>query len=671
MIGTVVGVILGLPLLALPVLFAPRAPIMRHLVHVSCLAISLFLAGSGIFHVLRGGEGAQAFLTLPIGLPWLEAHFRLDALAAFFLVVINLGAAAASLFAIGYVEHLPHPARVVPLFPLFICGMNLVLLADDAFVFLVSWEFMSGASWLLVLADHEEEENRHAAYVYIIMAAFGTLCLLPAFGVMAGAAGDYAFSSMRTVKLPEWQTILVAVLILFGAGSKAGLVPLHAWLPLAHPAAPSHISAMMSGVMTKVAIFALIRVLFDLLRAVPWWWGTVLMVLGAITAVVGILYAMMQTDIKKLLAYSTVENIGLIVIAIGLALAFKGGELYSLAALALIAALYHCLNHAVFKSLLFMGAGAVIGATGERNIEKLGGLIHRMPLTATAFLIGAASIAALPPLNGFVSEWLILQSLFKGPAMPQWAMKFSAPVVGALMALSAALAAACFVRLFGVVFLGRPRSMVAATAIDVDQAQRAALLILAGICILLGILPVMMSTMLANVAQSLTSVVLQTSAEQGWPWLTPVSEVRGSYSGTVLVVSLLILSFTTLGLIRLFGTTALRRADAWDCGHVEDNPASQYSASSFAQPFRRVYGSTVFAAREEVDMPTPDEARPARFELHMIDPIWKWLYVPIWRSVTWITEHFNQLQTVTVRRYLLLMFITLVAMLILVAARRV
>lgn len=671
MIGTVVGVVLALPLLALPVMLAPRAPLARHFVHVACLAISLFLAGAGILHVLYGGDGAQPILTLPIGLPWLKAHFRLDQLSAFFLVVINLGVAAASLFAISYVEHLPHPARVVPLYPLFICGMNLVLLADDAFVFLVSWEFMSGASWLLVLADHEEEENRKAAYVYIIMAAFGTLCLLPAFGIMAGAAGDYAFSSMRVSKLAEWQTIMVAILVLLGAGSKAGLVPLHAWLPLAHPAAPSHISALMSGVMTKVAIFALIRVLFDLLREVPWWWGTILMVLGAITAVIGILYAMMQTDIKRLLAYSTVENIGLIIIAIGLAVAFKGGDLHSLAALALIAALYHCLNHAVFKSLLFMGAGAVIGATGERNIEKLGGLIHRMPLTAAVFLIGAASISALPPLNGFVSEWLILQSLFKGPSMPQWAMKFSSPVVGALMALSAALAAACFVRLFGVVFLGRSRSMAAATAVDSDWIQRATLLILAGICILLGVLPVIMSTILANVAQSLTIVAFQTSAEQGWPWLTPVSGVRGSYSGTVLFVSLFVLSFATLGLIRLFGTTAIRRADAWDCGHIEDNPAAQYSASSFSQPFRRVYGTSLFAAREEVDMPTPDEARPARFELRMIDPVWDWLYVPLWRLVVWVTARFNQLQTVTVRRYLLLMFITLVAMLILVAARRV
>ena len=420
------------------------------------MAVSL-VALFGSVRWLVGDVLNVSDLTLPIGLPWLGAHFRMDALASFFLVVVNLGGASASLYGLGYGHHDPAPHRVLPFFPAFLAGMNLVVLADDAFSYLLCWEFMSLASWALVMAHHREPGNAKAGYVYLVMASFGTLALLLAFGLLAGPAGDYGFAAIRAAQHTPYVATLVLILMLLGAGSKAGLVPLHVWLPLAHPAAPSHVSALMSGVMTKVAIYGFIRVIFDLLGQPTWWASVVVLILGGITAVMGILYAMMEKDLKRLLAYSTIENIGVIFASLGLALAFQANGLKLAAALAFTAALFHVLNHSFFKSLLFFGAGAVLTATGERDMDRLGGLIHRMPLTSFVVLVGCVAISALPPFNGFVSEWLMFQAVLQSPELPQWALKITVPAVGALLALAAALAAACFVKAYGVTFLGRPR----------------------------------------------------------------------------------------------------------------------------------------------------------------------------------------------------------------------
>ena len=373
-------------------------------------------------------------------------------------------APAASLYGLGYGRHEPAPHRVLPFFPAFLAGMNLVVLADDAFSYLLCWEFMSLASWALVMAHHREAGNARAGYVYLVMASFGTLALLLAFGLLAGPAGDYGFAAIRAAPHTPYAAALVLILMLLGAGSKAGLVPLHVWLPLAHPAAPSHVSALMSGVMTKVAIYGFIRVVFDLLGPPTWSASVVVLFLGGITAVMGILYAMMEKDLKRLLAYSTIENVGIIFVSLGLALAFQANGLKLAAALAFTAALFHVLNHSFFKSLLFFGAGAVLTSTGERDMDKLGGLIHRMPLTSFVVLVGCVAISALPPFNGFVSEWLMFQAVLQSPDLPQWALKIMVPAVGAMLALAAALAAACFVKAFGVTFLGRPRSTAAETA---------------------------------------------------------------------------------------------------------------------------------------------------------------------------------------------------------------
>ena len=453
-----------------------RARFASRAIYLISLAASLVILVAAGSHLLAGAPASPG-VHLPVGLPWIGAHFRIDALSAFFLVVTSLGGAIASLYAIGYGEHEEAPGRVLPFYPAFLAGMTLVVLADDAFTFLLAWEFMSLSSWALVMAHHHDADNRAAGYIYIVMASFGTLTLLLAFGLLAGPDGGYTFDAIRRAEhaMPG----VVLLLMMVGAGSKAGLVPLHVWLPLAHPAAPSHVSALMSGVMTKVAVYGFVRVVFDLLGSPGWWWSSILLTVGGTSAVLGVLSALMQRDLKRLLAFSTIENIGIVFIGLGLALAFKANGMAAAAALALTAALLHAFNHSLFKSLLFFGAGAVLTATGERDIEKLGGLIRTMPQTAFLFLGGCLAISALPPLNGFVSEWLTFQAVLLSPALPQWVLKLLVPAIGAVLALGAALSAACFVRAFGIAFLGRARTPAAAAAHETDRASLAAM----GLCL--------------------------------------------------------------------------------------------------------------------------------------------------------------------------------------------
>jgi formate hydrogenlyase subunit 3/multisubunit Na+/H+ antiporter MnhD subunit len=632
------------------------------------MALTCGAAAVAVLARLAANDSGVETLTLPIGLPWLHANLRLDALSAIFLLAVNLGGCLAAVFGWSYARHDAEPGRVLPVFPLFIAAMNLVLVADDAFVFLAAWEFMSLSSWLLVLATHREEETRRAAYVYLVMASFGTACLLLGFGILAGAGGDYGFAAIRAHHLEPVPASFAVLLVLLGAGSKAGLVPLHVWLPLAHPAAPSHISALMSGVMTKVAIYGLMRVLFDLIGQPLWWWGAVLAVIGAVTAVVGVLHALMQDDIKKLLAYSTVENIGVIVIGLGLALVFKASGVPALAALAMTAAMLHVLNHSLFKSILFFSAGSILTATGERDLNQLGGLIHRMPATALFCLIGAAAISSLPPLNGFVAEWMLFQAVLNGPLLEQWELKIGFAVIGALLALSTALAAACFVRFYGIAFLGRARSARAEQAREVDPVMLTAIAVPAVLCLVIGVLPKLAISLIEPVNRlSVGEGMFDAGGHGGWVWLAPASAFGNSYSGFMMFMTILILTILAVYMIHRYASNRVRRSIPWGCGFTDPAPLGQYSASSFAQPIRRVFVTQLFGARDIVDMPAPGETRPARFELELRDPAWDWLFTPVVRLVGWIADKVDHLQFLTIRRYLTLMFLALVTLLVLVA----
>lgn len=640
--------------------------------------------------VIACGEHVNALINqldvrahLPLGLPVIGLHFRLDPLSGFFGIIVNIGVIAASLYGMGLKRRPDLTGRVEPFFPVFAAAMNVVLLADDAFAFLFFWELMSLTSWALVVARHDDPDSRKASHVYMVMAAIGTTALLFAFGALAGQTGGYAFDAIRAHKLDVLTSSLVLVAAIVGTGSKAGIMPLHAWLPLAHPAAPSHVSALMSGVMTKVAIYGIIRIVFDLLGTPVWWWSLPFIILGALTAVGGLLYAILDQELKRILAYSTIENIGIIFVGLGFAIAFKAtgltaaaagdattaAGLQAAAAVALAAALLHALNHSWFKSLLFLGAGAVLHGTRRRDVDHLGGLIHRMPRTAFYWLIGALAISALPPLNGFVSEWLLFQAVLAGPHFPEPILRFLSPAVGAMLALAAGLAAACFVRAYGGVFLGRPRSNDAAHAHEAPFLQQMAMALLAVLCVLGGLFGAATASAISPLLQKFAGVSLpDVAAGPSMTSLVAFQATGSAYDAPLIALFVAMAATTTALIVHWVSNRRTRISPPWDCGFPDASPATQYTASSFAQPIRRVYGGIVFGATDMVDMPTPGDTRAARFGVRMTDYLWRYLYQFPADTILVLSERLNLLQFLSIRRYLVLMFSVLILLLLITAA---
>lgn len=641
--------------------------------------VSFSLLGlSGVFAVLSGG---LALLTgdvqtdkFILGLPWVAWTLRLDALSGFFFIIVGLVTTAVSLYGPGYArefEHGKQPLCVLGLFTgLFIAGMLLVLLADGAFAFMVAWELMSLASYFLVAYQHQHAANRRAAYLYLLMAHVGALAILLGFGVLAGAGGDFTFAAMRTRELsPLWASVAFG-LALLGFGMKAGLVPLHAWLPEAHPVAPSHISALMSGVMLKVAVYGLIRFTFDLLGGIQWSWGLAVLLLGSASALLGVLYALMQNDLKRLLAYSSVENIGIIFMGLGLSMIFLGTGHSVLGVLGLIAALYHSLNHALFKSLLFLGAGAVLQRSHERDLERMGGIVHRMPFTAALFLVGCVSISGLPPFNGFVSEWLTFQTALQTPALESGVLRTVIPFTAAILALTGALAAACFVKAYGVGFLGQARTRHVRHAREVGTGMLAGQGLLAVLCVFFGILPTVTIGWLEHVPQLLLHTTLPSSSTQSWLWLTPVAPEIASYAAPLVLLAILLA--WGIGYLLLHPRrrrTPIRRGAPWDCGFGPLSARMQYTSTAFAMPIRRVF-QPVWKVDEQV-VETSDAVQPLRVasirhQMQIGD--WSWLafYEPVARWVLASARQIGRIQTGSIRAYLAYSFFTLLALLWLV-----
>src|SRR5258706_4743789 len=416
-------------------------------------------------------------LVLPIGLPDLPVHLRLDGLSSVFLILLGAASAGVSIFAAGYFRkgEGTAPGLLCLQYHLFLASMGFVLLADDAYAFMVAWETMALTSYFLVTTQHRIPEIRRAGFLYLLIAHMGAIAILLSFGILQGGSWHFTFDAMRSAHLGSHWAAIAFCLALIGFGAKAGLVPLHVWLPEAHPAAPSPVSALMSGVMLKTALYGMIRVSFDLLGQPMWWWGLLPLCLGLFSALYGVVFAAAQTDMKRLLAYSSIENIGILFTGLGLAIVFAGVDMHAAAALTLIAVMYHAMNHAFFKSLLFLAAGSGLHATHERSLGKLGGLIHRMPWVAWLALVGTLAIAGLPPLNGFVSEWLLLQAFLFTPSLPQSFVNMLVPLAAGALVLAAALAAYVVVKFYGVVFLGRPREPNLAYAHDAGGFERVGL----------------------------------------------------------------------------------------------------------------------------------------------------------------------------------------------------
>jgi formate hydrogenlyase subunit 3/multisubunit Na+/H+ antiporter MnhD subunit len=601
---------------------------------------------------------------LPLGLPDLPFHFRIDALSAFFLLILGSVAAGVSVFAAGYLRpgEGAHPGVQCMWYHLFLASMALVLLADDAYAFMVTWETMAVSSFFLVTSDHRIPEIRRAGYLYLLVAHVGAIAILMCFGVLHGF-GDYSFASMRQTELaPFWATVAF-LLALFGFGAKAGILPLHVWLPEAHPAAPSPVSALMSAVMLKTAIYGLLRVTFDLLHTQIWWWGVLALAIGLLTALFGVVFSAVQSDMKRLLAWSSIENIGFIVVGFGLGVTFAAYRMYGLAALALTAMLYHCLNHAYFKSLLFLATGAVLHATKERALGKLGGLIHRMPWVAWLALIGALAIAGLPPLNGFVSEWLLLQAFLFTPSLPDTYLNMLVPVAAAAIALAAALSAYVMVKFYGVVFLGQPREEKLAHAHDAGGWERIGLVWLAGGCIALGVLPVQMIQLIDFVTGPMLGTNLsKATGATHWLFLAPIDAERASYAPLLVLVGLVTFTAAAWFAVRRFYHGRVRRAPPWDCGYPLLNARMQDTAEGFGQPVRQVFEPFF---RIERELPTPFDAAP-RYRVKVEDHLWYWCYLPVARAVDRLTALVTNLQRGRISVYLLYSFGTLLVLLFLV-----
>ena len=634
------------------------------------------IAGSaGIILGVAGLLTPEPFTaSVPSTLPLLTFAIRLDSLASFFVLTISLVSLAASIYAFGYVTEFYGRASISLLGSLlngFLLSMTLVVLADNGFFFLIVWELMSLFSYFLVVTEHEKSDVRYAGLFYLIMTHVGTAFIMLTFLIFFQADGSFSFEAFRhqEQRLPEGMRTLAFLLALIGFGTKAGIVPLHVWLPYAHPAAPSHISALMSGVMIKTAIYALIRVYFDFFGGhFPWWWGFVVLVIGAVSALLGVMYALMEHDLKSLLAYHSVENIGIILLGIGAGMIFQTYGLAEFAALGLLAGLYHTINHAVFKALLFFGAGSLLYATHTRNMEEYGGLLRRMPWTGAFFLIGAVSIAALPPTNGFVSEWLVFQSLFLSFQLPSIFLKLILPLAAAMLALTGVLALACFAKAFGISFLALPRSTHARHAAEVPVSMRAGMALLALVCIVLGLAPMVVVPLLDRVVAPFVNVSIESKvlALDGWA-LAPVNTDFSSLSPPVLALLLVVLSLLALGLVVAFGgLMRMRHYKTWGCG-INLTPRMEYTATGFVQPIKRVF-TTIYQPTVKLETEFLEESRyfakRRRFEFH-IEPLFqKYLYDPVVAGFTTIAEQLRVIQAGSLHLYLAYIFVTLIVLLL-------
>ena len=613
-----------------------------------------------------GVTGGGAALRLPSLLPLGGLELTLDPLGGLFLALIGSAAIPASIYAFGDAAG---ARRGRFAYAVFVTSMCVVPVAANTMTFLIAWELMSLASYFLVLHDRQSKGSVNAAWIYAVMTHAGLACLLAGMLLLGADVGSPRFADWRAAAPTLTPTTRDAAFLLLALGfaGKAGVVPLHVWLPLAHPAAPSHVSALMSGVMIKLGVYGLLRVSLDWLGIGPSWWGAALLIAGAASSLIGVLYALVEHDLKRLLAFHSIENIGIILLGIGSAALYRVAGLDALAALGLIAALYHTVNHAMFKALLFLGAGAVVHATGTRNMEAMGGLIKRMPWTAACFLVGSAAIAALPPLNGFVSEWLTFLALFQNMRLEVIGQNLVFTLGIASLALTGGLAMACFVKAFGITFLALPRSDAAARAHEASRPVRVAMLTLVTACVVLGVGPTLVVPTLGSVA----SAVLGTAPEAiSGDWLTVrVSGQFASVSTAAIAVVLAGSFCAPLVALRLVGASRRTRAyETWGCGRIVQTPRMEYTATAFASPFKRVF-DFFYRPTKRLDIEFHPESRFFVERIEYENPTRSifedWLYRPALRLLHAGARAAGALQSGSANQYLAYILAALLLMLVL------
>jgi hydrogenase-4 component B len=617
-------------------------------------------------------NGSSATIDLHLGNAILSWAIRIDPLSAYFNVTLAVLASAVSLYSFGYLREMEGRRNLSAFgffFNLLLLSLALVFTASNVFFFLVAWEVMALSAFCLVSFEDEKEEARKAGVLFLVMSHAGTGLLLIAFLMLASVGATLEFSSfhhLASAMSPLWQSA-VFLLFLFGFGVKAGLVPVHIWLPDAHPVAPSNVSALMSGIVIKTGIYGMARVFFDFYGPTPIWMGTVVLALGVVSALLGVLYALMEHDLKRLLAWHSIENIGIILMGFGAALMFRALDQPNLAALALIAGLYHTFNHATFKGLLFLGAGSVVQSTHTRNMEKMGGLIRLMPVTAICFLVGAVAISGLPPLNGFVSEWLTYQALLAGFGTTQSLTRLMFPIAGSLLALTAALAAACFVKAFAIPFLALPRSEQASNAREASPTMRAGMATLAVACIALGL----GATWLIRIFDPITQQTIGVSASSALVTARGMALSPGTPHGGTISTFGMALIFVFAGAAFAL-PLALRwrrcsvKGPAWDCGLPGLTADNEYTATAFSKALRLIF-SALYRPRREIQAEyevSPYYPSAIRFESEIEPTIEKHLYEPVKQRVLAAARRMRAIQAGSINAYLAYIFITLIVLLL-------
>lgn len=667
----VAGHLLG----AVAALTAPTAAGAR-----AATAAGAILGGTGGLLLAAGVLVGE--LSLDVHLPDLlplggGVALRLDPLGAFFLGLAGAVAVPVAIYGLGYTREYEgrHSLGFLgAMLNLFLLSMSLVAVAGDVLTFAFAWESMALASYALVLTESDRPETVSAGHWYLAMTHVGLALLLAAFFLMAPATGALGFDELRgsAAGLSPAARSAVFALALLGFGSKAGLMPLHVWLPRAHPAAPSHVSALMSGVMIALGLYGFLRVGLDLLGPGPAWWGVVAIGLGVISALLGVLYALMEDDLKRLLAYSTVENVGLVWTGVGAALLFRGLGEPAAAALALAAGLYHALNHAAFKSLLFLGAGAVVQAAHSRDMNRLGGLVRGLPWTAACFLVGSVAIAGLPPLNGFVSEWLLFQSLLPGIGSPVALVPPVMTIAVGLVALTAGLAAAAFVKAFGITFLAIPRSAEAERAGEAPLSMRIGMGALALLCPVLALAAVPLLGLIVGVAGPLVGASIAPAAVGSGPFL----HVSGIASMSPLLVAAglaVAVAATWLG-VRLAGAgRGLRIAETWGCGRVVQTPRMEYTSTAFAEPLRRVFAE-LYRPTQDLSIDVHPESRyfvqSIAYRSEVVPWFEQYLYAPVIAWVQAAAARVRSVQSGSVHAYLTYLVAALVLALVMLLVAR-
>lgn len=654
---------------AFAALLSGRGAVGRWLVAAGALVGSAAGLALGVLVIV---SGTPLTFTLERLLPLTGVALRLDGLGAFFLVVVGLVGSAAAVYAFGYSAQYAgrYSLRLVGvMFNLLLLALSLQVMADNALTFLVLWEVMSLTAYWLVLTEHDRPGTVRAGVWYFAMMHVGFVALIAMFLLLSGADLTTSFTSMRAgaASLSPGLRNAVFLLALFGFGSKCGIIPLHIWLPMAHPVAPSHISAVMSGIVIKMGIYGFVRVLLDLMGGGPVWWGAVVLGAGSVSALLGVLYALMEHDLKRLLAYHSVENIGIILIGVGAGMIFHSYGLMTLAALGFISGLYHTINHASFKALLFLGAGSVLHATGTRNMEKMGGLVKRMPWTSLFFLIGAVAISGLPPLNGFASEWLVFQSLLGGSNIPTPEVALVMPIAVGMLALTSGLAAACFVKAFGITFLAIPRSHEAEQAHESPRSMLAGMALLALACVALGLAPFFVVPTLGRVLAGVGGLPDTHAAfTLNLSLVTPNN--FASMSPTLVALGLLVLlGLVPVVMLVLRLNRRLRVSDSWGCGRVGQTPRMEYTATAFAEPLRRVFAE-IYRPTKELTIDFHQDSKYFVQSIEYRSEVTPWfekaLYGPLLWFVRFLASLTRRLQSGSVHIYLFYVSVALLVLLL-------